>query len=148
MYFSLNSNFECKWAPQCNLDFYLKWIRPRGFTNWHKSIFIGATFESIPLFEEVSWPSVHRHTVFLSSFNWLNQPCWSYMIRNWNSGTFISKNSLIILVCDTSPNPSKFSCYDNTGCGVFKERIQNLKDFGLKINFSQMKLLNFENWSR
>ena len=30
----------------------------------------------------------------------------------------------------------------STGCGVFK------KSFWLKINCSQMKLLNFENWSR
>ena len=37
--------------------------------------------------------------------------------------------------------------YGNTGCGVFKEGIQNWKDFWLKINCSQMKLLDFENWS-
>ena len=35
--------------------------------------------------------------------------------------------------------------YGNNGCGVFKGGIQNQKDFGLKINCSQMKLLNFEN---
>ena len=29
----------------------------------------------------------------------------------------------------------------------FKGGIQNQKDFLLKINCSQMKLLNFENWS-
>ena len=34
----------------------------------------------------------------------------------------------------------------NTGCGVFKGGMQNLKDFWLKINCSEMKLLNFENW--
>ena len=37
--------------------------------------------------------------------------------------------------------------YANTGCGVFKGGIQNQKGFWLKINCSQMKLLNFENWS-
>ena len=37
--------------------------------------------------------------------------------------------------------------YENTGCGVFKGGIQNQKDFWLKINCSQMKLLNFEKWS-
>ena len=37
--------------------------------------------------------------------------------------------------------------YGNTGCGVFKEGMQNWKDFWLKINCSQLKLLNFENWS-
>ena len=37
--------------------------------------------------------------------------------------------------------------YGNTGCGVFKEGIQNYKEFWQKINCSQMKLLNFENWS-
>ena len=37
--------------------------------------------------------------------------------------------------------------YGNTGCGFFKEGVQNLKDFWLKINCSQMKLLNFEDWA-
>ena len=37
--------------------------------------------------------------------------------------------------------------YGITGCGVFKAGIQNWKGFCVKINFSQMKLLNFENWS-
>ena len=37
--------------------------------------------------------------------------------------------------------------YGNTGCGVFKGGIQNKKGFGLKINFSQMKIPNLENWS-
>ena len=37
--------------------------------------------------------------------------------------------------------------YGNTGFGVFKGRIQNWKGFWLKVNCSQMKLLNFENWS-
>ena len=37
--------------------------------------------------------------------------------------------------------------YGNTGCGVFKGGIQNQKDSWLEINCSQMKLLNFENWS-
>ena len=36
--------------------------------------------------------------------------------------------------------------YVNTGCGVFKGGIQNKKGFWLKINCSQMKSLNFENW--
>ena len=35
--------------------------------------------------------------------------------------------------------------YGNTGCGVFKGGIQNYKGFGLKINCSQIKLLNFDN---
>ena len=38
-------------------------------------------------------------------------------------------------------------CYGNTGCGVFKGGIQNLKGLWLKINSIQMKLPNFENWS-
>ena len=37
--------------------------------------------------------------------------------------------------------------YGITGCRVFKGGIQNYKGFWLKINCSQMKLLNFENWS-
>ena len=37
--------------------------------------------------------------------------------------------------------------YGITGCGVFKAGIQNWKGFGIKINCSQMKLLNFENWT-
>ena len=41
----------------------------------------------------------------------------------------------------------KYINYGNTGCGVFKGGIQNLKDFWLKINCRKMKLLNFENWS-
>jgi hypothetical protein len=44
-------------------------------------------------------------------------------------------------------NLSVYKGYGNTGCGVCKGRIQNLKGFWLKINCSQMKLLNFENWS-
>ena len=36
--------------------------------------------------------------------------------------------------------------YGNTGCGVFKRRVQNQKDFCLRINIStQRKSLNFEN---
>ena len=35
----------------------------------------------------------------------------------------------------------------NTGCGVFKGGIQNQKDIWVKIDRSQMKLLNFENRS-
>ena len=38
-------------------------------------------------------------------------------------------------------------CYGNTGCGVFKGGIQNLKGFWLKINRSQIKLPNLEKWS-
>ena len=34
-----------------------------------------------------------------------------------------------------------------TGCGIFKAGIQNWKGFCIKINCSQMKLLNFENWT-
>ena len=37
--------------------------------------------------------------------------------------------------------------YGITGCGIFKAGIQNWKGFCIKINFSQMKLLNFENWT-
>ena len=37
--------------------------------------------------------------------------------------------------------------YGNTGCGVFKKGIQNWKGFFLKINCSQMKLPNLEDWS-
>ena len=37
--------------------------------------------------------------------------------------------------------------YGITGCGVFKAGIQNWKGFSIKINCSQMKLLNFENWT-
>ena len=37
--------------------------------------------------------------------------------------------------------------YGITGCGIFKAGIQNWKGFCIKINCSQMKLLNFENWT-
>ena len=37
--------------------------------------------------------------------------------------------------------------YGITGCEVFNAGIQNWKGFCLKINCSQMKLLNFENWT-
>ena len=37
--------------------------------------------------------------------------------------------------------------YGIIGCGVFKAGIQNWKDFCIKIICSQMKLLNFENWT-
>jgi hypothetical protein len=37
--------------------------------------------------------------------------------------------------------------YGITGCGVFKAGVQNWKGFCIKINCSQMKLLNFENWT-
>ena len=37
--------------------------------------------------------------------------------------------------------------YGITGCGVFKAGIQNWKGFCIKINCSQIKLLNFENWT-
>ena len=37
--------------------------------------------------------------------------------------------------------------YGITGCGVFKAGIQNWKGFCIKINCSQMKLLDFENWT-
>ena len=36
--------------------------------------------------------------------------------------------------------------YGNTGCGVFKQGVQNLKRFLPKIQHTQRKLLNFENW--
>ena len=38
--------------------------------------------------------------------------------------------------------------YGITGCGVFKPGIQNWKGFCIKINCTQMKLLNFENWTK
>ena len=37
--------------------------------------------------------------------------------------------------------------YGITGCGIFKAGIQNWKGFCIKINCSQRKLLNFENWT-
>ena len=37
--------------------------------------------------------------------------------------------------------------YGNTGFGVFKGGLKNWKGFWLKINCSQMKLPNLENWS-
>ena len=37
--------------------------------------------------------------------------------------------------------------YGITGCGIFKAGIQNWKGFCIKINCSQMKLLNFESWT-
>ena len=37
--------------------------------------------------------------------------------------------------------------YGNIGCEVFKEGIQNQKDFWLKINCSQIKLPNLEKLS-
>ena len=37
--------------------------------------------------------------------------------------------------------------YGIPGCGVFNGGIQSQKGFWLKINCSQMKLLNFENWT-
>ena len=37
--------------------------------------------------------------------------------------------------------------YGITGCGVFKAGVQNWKGFCIKISCSQMKLLNFENWT-
>ena len=46
--------------------------------------------------------------------------------------------------------PKGTGCYLVVGTvsvGVFKGGIQNYKDFWQKISCSQMKLLNFENWS-
>ena len=37
--------------------------------------------------------------------------------------------------------------YGITGCGIFMAGIQNWKGFCIKINCSQMKLLNFEKWT-
>ena len=37
--------------------------------------------------------------------------------------------------------------YGITGCGIFKAGIQNWKGFCIKINCSQMKLLNSDNWT-
>ena len=51
--------------------------------------------------------------------------------------------------CGHAPEPftKRFdNRYGNTGCGVFKGGIQNLKGFWLKIKCSQMKSLNFVNW--
>ena len=39
-----------------------------------------------------------------------------------------------------------YAQYGITGCGVFKAGIQIWKGFCIKINYSQMKLLNFDNW--
>ena len=36
--------------------------------------------------------------------------------------------------------------YGNTGCGVFKQGLQNLLRFLPKNQHTQRKLLNFENW--
>ena len=44
-------------------------------------------------------------------------------------------------------NQQKEQAYVNASCGVFKGGMQNQKGFWIKINCSQMKLLNFENWS-
>ena len=43
--------------------------------------------------------------------------------------------------------PMIYYQYGITGCGVFKAGIQNWKGFCIRINCSQMKLLNFENWT-
>ena len=37
--------------------------------------------------------------------------------------------------------------YGNTGCEVLKGGLKNQQRVWLKINFSQMKLLNCNNWS-
>ena len=37
--------------------------------------------------------------------------------------------------------------YGITSCGVFKAGIQDWKGFCIKINCSQIKLLNFDNWT-
>ena len=44
------------------------------------------------------------------------------------------------LACHVTPH------YGSTGCWVFKQGIQNWKDFCLKINIPKRKLLNYENW--
>ena len=51
------------------------------------------------------------------------------------------------LVSDEMSNLITHNHYGNTGCGVLKRGTQNQKGFWLKINCSQMKLLDFENWS-
>ena len=48
----------------------------------------------------------------------------------------------------SSGDLGKLAQYGNTGCGVFKGRLQNQKGFWLKINCSEMKLPNFDNWSK
>jgi hypothetical protein len=39
-----------------------------------------------------------------------------------------------------------YGLYGNTGCGVFKRRIQNFKKNWLKINIPIRKSLNFADW--
>ena len=48
---------------------------------------------------------------------------------------------------DPQGMPAVGAQYGITGCGVFKAGIQNWKGFCIKINYSQMKLSNFENWT-
>ena len=47
---------------------------------------------------------------------------------------------------DSKKDASFSEDYGHTGCGVFKRGVQNLKDFYLRINIPNRKLLNFENW--
>ena len=58
----------------------------------------------------------------------------------------IHKNQLVSFFIHKNSG-GHHACYGNTGCGVFKRGIQNKKDFWLKIDCSQIKLLNFKNWS-
>ena len=65
----------------------------------------------------------------------------------FNSYYFTPKHKdLVDLFSDWLTN-AYFITYGITGCGVFKAGIQNWKGFCIKINCSQMKLLNSENWT-
>ena len=58
--------------------------------------------------------------------------------------------------CDADPNSdeiileqiddSAHEDYGNTGCQVFKQGVQNWKDFCLKINIPKGNFFSFENW--
>ena len=58
--------------------------------------------------------------------------------------------SLYLNNCQTQrfvSSTGNISHYGNTGCGVFKQGVQNQKDFCLRINIgTQSRLLNYENW--
>ena len=65
--------------------------------------------------------------------------------------TFISGlESILYIQQPAQPGlhlPHSPTQYGITGYGVFKTGIQNWKGFCIKINCSQMKLMNFENWT-
>ena len=51
------------------------------------------------------------------------------------------------LECAKAQTCEALMVYGITGCGIFKAGIQNWKGFCIKINCSQIKLLNSENWT-